>query len=255
MMKEQNKQQKSEGKSDQSDGESPTSLDKAPAQLPQEHPHAGQKTIQQKWLKWIRKVFSVEASSGWIALFTLALVVTSVMQWCAMGNQLRESKLSSELSERAYLYARPGFLYCVSDNCPLENYTNIGNSGKTYAKDVEQFAGMIVRPPLTPNEIANLGPGNRQEGITIMSPGIEHAIMQRGGKLTAEGADQSAVMAGTKRIYVFGEIRYTDVFGHPHRLEFCNIYWGTDLTNFPENGGPGYVPTYAKPCEKHNSAS
>jgi hypothetical protein len=165
-------------------------------------------------------------------------------------------KKAAEQSDRAYIYVKPGNLYCVSDNttCPLENYIFVGNSGRTNANGVERYIEMTVKPPLTPNQEASLGTGGRKEGIMVMGPGVESAIMQRTKTLNREGTDQNSIIDGKKRIYVFGEIRYRDVFGHFHKLEFCHSYWGSyGMINFTKNGGMGYEPTYVYYCEKHNN--
>lgn len=175
---------------------------------------------------WRNSTFWIAAATVAVAVFNFFLMYYSGQQLSSMRDQLKtadasanaardaadtardalkSSNRSSEQSERAYMYVKPGPLHCIMDKCRLESYTLLGNSGKTYAKDVEYFSGVIVRPRLTTDQEANLGPGVREEGVTVIGPSVERAFMRRGEQMTAEKVEE--VRTGKERVYVFGEIR------------------------------------------------
>ncbi|HXP31721.1 MAG TPA: hypothetical protein VN832_11560 [Stellaceae bacterium] len=183
----------------------------------------------------------------WIALGTWALALVTI--WVLLDN-----KRAMELGQRAYIYAQPGNVYNVSTGLGPEPRIVIGNSGRTFAKNVKIYAGVAIRSRLSPNEEAALGRGEEEEGTLVLSPRVEQAIIRRAPQMTENDARGVSSNAGTgSRIYVFGRIEYGDIFDGRHHAEFCFVYYG-EMANFPSNGGLGYASNQVRYCDKHNDA-
>jgi hypothetical protein len=143
------------------------------------------------------------------------------------------------------VYARPGNVYNVSDGKGPEPRIVIGNSGRTFAKEVIRYAAVRLLPPLSPAGEAGLAIGEREPGTVVVSPQVDHAIIRRHRALAPEETSEIKNENGRMRLYVFGRIDYDDVFGQHRHTDFCYIYFG-EQDNFPNNGGPGYNSTQAR---------
>jgi hypothetical protein len=156
---------------------------------------------------------------------------------------------------RAYVYAEPGRAFHVDGSGTLQVYTYIGNSGKSFGKQVKRYVGMEVAAPT--EDIASIAPMDREEGVLVLNPEGKIPIVKnwRDGQLNQ--AQYNQIQAGTLRIYVFGKITYEDVFDKKWQTDFCNAYYGPERQGFP-GGDPssktqfGYESWQARPCEKGN---
>jgi hypothetical protein len=187
-----------------------------------------------------------------LVLATLALFCATRSLVTATRTLVTDSDRASEHQLRAYVQASPGHVYNLVSGAKLEAYIQIGNSGQTPGNGVRRWAGIKISKLLSADETAELGPGDREEGILVSMPRQEHVIIRQLGAPTA--TESQAIINGAQRIYVFGHLEYFDIFDHPRASDFCFMYYG-EVQDWPKNGGPGYNSTQARYCEKHNSAN
>ncbi len=161
------------------------------------------------------------------------------------------SDVTAKREMRSYVNVRGGNVYNASVQKQPQPRIIITNSGRTFARNVQIWAGTHIGPPLSPSEQAALGPGNRKPGTLVLGPDIPYIIIERGRVIETTELDQVNPYMDKTRIYVFGRVDYEDIFDGTHWIEFCFVYHG-EMDNFPRNGGPGFNSTQAQACDAGN---
>jgi len=122
------------------------------------------------------------------------------------------------LDQRAWIVLRECYILPAAAG-EIRITLNVVNTGKSPAKDIQQATSFYVAPtpvlkspPDNPllkfRPSAPIAPGGKTE--------LHIAV-----KVVDLGSDYAAITKGDKIIYEFGEVRYRDVFGNPHRTTFC----------------------------------
>jgi len=205
------------------------------------------------WLKelrdWVTLIFVIATTVG---IFIQASILrTTDHTFSAMRTNQVDT---NERQQRAYVYARPGNVYNVSDGHRAEPRIVIGNSGATLSRETKRWAKAVILPKQSAFEIKRFDQGEREEGVMEVVPRVDHAIIRYSGQITAEQSQQLALKDGPLRLYVYGEVGYFDVFQKERRTQFCFMYFG-EMDDFPKNGGPGFNSTQARYCEARNTAN
>jgi hypothetical protein len=214
---------------------------------------------------------------GWMLFFTGVLAgtaivsaVVSALQWTELresGAQVERSIAAAnrqadaaaaqaaaaaeavrvaEVSQRPYIFVNPAGAFNIkAGGSPLQAYILIGNSGQTFAQNVERSVGILVSSPTEPADIAPLLA--RQPGRTFVSPRADTVMIAKGQVLTAEHVTK--LMEGELRVYVFGRITYQYGNGNRRRLLFCHAYYGSEMEN---DRRESYLGWQSQPCERHN---
>jgi hypothetical protein len=164
---------------------------------------------------------------------------------------LKSSEESTKRSERAYVFAAPNNAYNVKPGTGvLQGYVAIINSGKTFAKITDWEIGVnVLDQPYSPKSIESFGELKREPGNPVIWPGFPHVAFRSLRSL--DNGDYQAIRGRTRAIYVFGFIKYKDVFGDPHQTVFCHMYFGPEMAN---NDFSTYLSTQVKYCTEHNDA-
>ncbi len=175
----------------------------------------------------------------------------------AAWKQVQAAQDISRIETRAYVYARPRRVFHVMEGeSALQSYVSFGNSGQTFATDVESRVGLVVSGPVVPDRIDDLGWLEPEKGVAIITPNFEIDIIRNREPLKAEQIRQIRTFDGKSRIYVFGTISYNDVYGKPHTTVFCFTYFSSENTIVNGNGNrlSFYEGWQARYCDKHNYA-
>lgn len=161
-----------------------------------------------KWLhdKFICEVRATDIVTA-VASVLLLVVVTAGLIWIAVS-QIR----TAQRQLRAYVFAeinendKPVF----QPNSEVRIPMRARNRGQTPAYRVSQWVDMKILPyPLVKEPIADRAP--EPPGYIDLGPTAEFLIIgQIPRALTAD--ELAALKKGTKKLYVFGEIRYRDAF-------------------------------------------
>lgn len=117
----------------------------------------------------------------------------------------------------------------------------IQNSGKTAALDVRIRSLAYVAPVAT--NAAKPSPNGHEpfKGHITILPNTTNAIITLVSPRTLSEDEASAIQNGALIMYIFAEIRYEDIFGHPHHTYFCAKY-ATD------------TPRALQYCDEYNGA-
>jgi|SRR5882724_1452885 len=99
------------------------------------------------------------------------------------------------------------------------------NTGKSLALDVRtrSFA-QVSDVPFSPSDFISAHHNEPFLQPTVMFPGIPSANMSIVVPVTDAAPIVEAIKTGGKHLYVFGEIRYKDIFNRPHFTTFCGEY-------------------------------
>ena len=169
-----------------------------------------------------------------MALFTLGIFVSSVLQWSATENALRiSSRAYVGVSEVKIWKTGPADVAGRVEKLPPDHGITLGpspildlqlkNTGTTPALNTEGWTVFSYCDHL-PDE--NFSERNASTGEVIKS----HGTIPKDGTATFERAipiDQSKVdniLRETRFLDVYGQMSYQDVFGKSHRTSFCWFY-------------------------------
>lgn len=140
------------------------------------------------------------------------------VQWDAMKAALKETRISRELENAAFVGIKSGKL-----DEPLHVGTSqkitiiILDSSRTPAFNLNVQQDWALRasepPDLTPR------PMDQPARKGTVTPGVDSAIHFWIPNLTAQDVDD--ITNFRKFIYVFGKIEYDDIFGNHHWTNFC----------------------------------
>jgi hypothetical protein len=172
----------------------------------------------------------VAISTIFIALFTVVLAIATYFLWHATRDLVQGAALTSERQLRAYVSVTNAAVINFGKPESLQADILYKNTGQTPAYKLTVWATIAVaKYPLGefPAPAMTLG-------ITSLGPSAEYHVRPRTKRaLTPE--EQSAVVDGTKAIYIYGEIGYLDAFDVKRVTRFRGEYVGTGTA--PPAGG------------------
>ncbi len=238
------------------------SIDPPPNSIHEENNTSDSKTKYPEKNKNQTSQNAIKRATIVIAIATVVNVGIACFQWNTTSGQLDQMKSSSEQSERAaqiqnraYVYAKPGYFYGFNTANAAQAYIFFGNSGNTFAINVKRFVGMrVLEPPGTDNIDDLKSMMDTEEGLIVMSPKTITdnipIIKELPNRYIFTDKDIDAIKEGSKRVYVFGEIVYEDIYGNKHTSGFSYMYYGTETVE--RNSRTAYADFQAKYCEKHN---
>jgi hypothetical protein len=185
---------------------------------------------------------------------TFSAVIIAAITAGIAGCVAYDSNESTKRSERAYLSAVPLGAYNLRpDSSPLQGYLAITNSGKTFGKIIDWQFGVNISEPDNPERIESLGKLRREAGNPVIWPNQPHIAFRELRVLNPAEYQMVRSERGDRRVYVFGFIKYADIFGDEHMTTFCHSYFGSEMA---ENTNYNVYPaTKVNYCEKHNSAN
>ncbi len=148
----------------------------------------------------------------------------------SMGQTVAQSKKAfdatvalNQLDERAWVNTSYMRVVSMEVNGPMTTEVGIINGGKTVAQNVRARYWMnvtpriLTEPAFTPNEF--------DSGITVV-PNISYPIPIRSNDRYGQDI-LTALREGRYRVYLYGEIKYKDVFKVEHTTHYCAWWNGT----------------------------
>jgi hypothetical protein len=174
-----------------------------------------------------------KGGNGWLAGWSLSdkiaavAIVIGAFQFLAFVATVWVMMLNGRRQLRAYI-ANPDVaeIRGFDTERPITTLA-FKNSGQTPAHDVDMWSSsgvaafpleeIPVRPPTAvPDSTGSVG---------VLGPGaVFHTEERPSAPMT--DAERQTVIAGTGAYYVYGELRYRDVFGKPRLTTFCSLYRG-----------------------------
>jgi hypothetical protein len=153
----------------------------------------------------------------------------SLIQTLAQNKRALDSTIAaSRLDQRAWVGPIGMTMHPISTDKPITATVAIGNSGKTFALDVNSTVWIYAS-----NTALTQLPHSR-EGLLI-SPMVLFPNQQITFTPNLPGhptqIDVDALTSKKVFVYLYGDIAYSDVFGSRHRTEFCGIFDGAKNFN------------------------
>jgi hypothetical protein len=170
-----------------------------------------------------------------IAVLTLVYIIVAFCQWLAMRAALRQTRISNdatkesnriaaesaELENRAWLVAMPLPLPQVTAQTTTAHIrvTNVGHIPATSV--IVRAFGAISPGPDVPDVIVPVE--NQNPGICTLAPG-NHVLNSAAPLHGISEENLVAAHEGTKTLFVYCDISYTDWFKKPRRTIACSYY-------------------------------
>jgi hypothetical protein len=207
----------------------------------------------QLWLGWLGfgGLLLTVVFAAWAAIAASRAAKSSAASATVADNTLTEFKRTSERELRAYIgLSIVGFNFQRGQNNAVhcEAGYSIKNYGQTPAYGVRVDSDFKIAPfPLTDN--FETPAKNAIELKAVANPGQEY------GGTIAKGQSLDGRSEGDK-LYLFGVVRYQDIFGELRETWFCGYIEDSDAI-FAEAAGLGQrtVPVKFKWAARHNEAT
>ena len=161
----------------------------------------------------------------WVAIFSGALFVATLMLWIATERSLSHARTSTERQLRAYVHPDIARMTRLEPDAPASAVVRFRNVGQTPAYDFKAWIGIAKAKWPTPFSAL---PGVAANGFgpaRIVGPQVasDYGVISA-RPLTAD--EVKAIRAGECAIYVFGQAAYRDAFGASRFTNFCVEYTG-----------------------------
>jgi hypothetical protein len=141
-------------------------------------------------------------------------------QAAAMQESLNESRISREIENRAFVTMKEvmveGGLQTVVETGEVTIKLWSVNVGKTPAQNVRAAARAAFLPPV--HNLQKLSGRVTEQSHAVLMPGV---VFPGRVDTTVKKDTAEAELAEGKRLYVYGEIFYEDVFGKLRESKFC----------------------------------
>lgn len=186
-------------------------------------------------------VFVTDNHDAITALATLFIALFTLTLWISTRSLWRAGEIHSARELRAYIAVIPGFLGDINPTLRMFGVIGLANVGRTPARWARHATVLrIEQHPLPPNfPFPDLSGSPRNSRFDI-APG-----MQAGGNVVADNTFSQAQIVeffqapaqGGRRLYVFGQIDFTDIFDEPRWVRFCASFQGNhDLAPIAQQG-------------------
>jgi len=152
-----------------------------------------------------------EYSGALLAAFTALLFVATVLLWWATRDLVEGAKDTAESELRAYVIPTKGDVRNFGTSAPLEASIRIRNAGQTPAYRITTSIDLRLGEDFTPQPV-DLSPD-------VLGPGSETNLLFVASRLLTP-EEESKIKEGNLTIYVFGEIRYRDIFRIEHVTKY-----------------------------------
>jgi hypothetical protein len=187
-----------------------------------------------------------------IADYTLALVILTVVMAVATVGLWYIANATARRQLRAYVAvygtkfeAKPG---------RFESHLEIKNTGQTPARNcrIINTARIMLHPPPPGYDFSILdSAGDPSESVLGAGQKIGSVAYFEKTEFTKEEFNEAMREDGWLRIYTYGTVRYSDVFGKRQRTNFCFFFQVRDLDGKDGKG----VQLSATNSQYHNEAS
>lgn len=186
-----------------------------------------------KWSEWFTLVFT-----GVIALSAGTYTIFAILQWNVMAKQAELMEATLEVSQRAYVFPKHVRMKQFQMGKRLVVEVEVENSGNTPALNLSGTLHFRAIESALP-DISDYG--EPADGFTSVSvlPAHVSSIRMVSGRAELSERHVVSIEGGNLRVYVYGILRYQDIFGKQRESRFCGLY-------DPPTG-------LFKACERHNS--
>jgi len=193
--------------------------------------------------RFAKAIKIVAVSNGLLAVAAIGTMITGVAQCSFNKAQVEEMRIASQqversisatiaasqLDQRAWVGVKHIAMDSFEVGKPLVARVAIANSGKTFAKRMDNRAYLVISKKMfrSGEELRKHAEETAKiptEGsVVVLAPGAEMSIELRlDEKLVQERFD--SISKGERTIHVIGELQYEDIFEKKHVTRFRAFY-------------------------------
>jgi hypothetical protein len=163
-----------------------------------------------------------------IGFFTLTLKLSTDKLWEAGEKQRQLYEETAQRQLRAYVFVSGArIVHGITDNNILEVYVEIKNSGQTPAYKMMAVNGLHFDTYPPPQPLTLTVPDQNYSSLRTrmdLGPGDKTFTDMRAGRLLTP-VEKDSLIAGTRAVWVYGEIRYRDAFLQEAMDEISTHNW------------------------------
>ncbi len=181
----------------------------------------------------------------WLVIATIVIASIGILQWW-------ETRNIAKRQLRAYIGTRPSNL---GSGNPMEATYEIRNHGQTPAYSLLDNAVLEICPyPLPPDfPFPNLPPPN--PSLTVVHPDdVHYTGMGRAQRIFTPQEITLIAAGASHRLYIFGMVKYEDIFKKAHTTKFCHSFYGNPAFQSLANGIAVQFQLKTEPSNQHNEA-
>ena len=184
------------------------------------------KTTKEKWKRMSLPNRLLIVFTAVIAGANLIYAGLSLWQLSVLRGQLNHMEEASHLDHRAWIGLANGFHGGIKAGLKLECELRFVNTGRTPAINVSSKYYILYRPQnfdidsFDKSKLLKIPGPSPSQGT--LSPGAIATVLANSGATLSE-AEASQLISGTLAAYIFGYVRYKDVFGTSHETEYCYV--------------------------------
>ncbi|SHN86907.1 hypothetical protein [Bradyrhizobium erythrophlei] len=146
-----------------------------------------------------------------IAAFTALLFWATYLLWRATQRLVIGADQTSENQLRAYVSMRGKFVYAFDEKRYCRVRYDIENLGQTPAHNVCHHGDVLVASHPLPDGFAFPSPLKKLTNPFVLFPRLPMEGTQVASSMFSQ-SEIAAIVAGTARIYLYGEVFYEDIF-------------------------------------------
>ncbi len=163
--------------------------------------------------------------TGVLAVSTIGLWLATLRLWRSSDRHVAHAEDTAERQLRAYLAFSVGQHITIKDRQLTEGWMVITNHGQTPAYEcISWVACAIMSMKVVPEvfDAARAGRDSTLRSKSIIHPGEPHRVTIFPPPPPTQEQNRG-ISDGTLRIYVFGEVTYTDAFNKKRMTTFCRF--------------------------------
>jgi hypothetical protein len=205
-------------------GPSPTGEAKS-----RDQPNEGGSEASEFWMIGAR---SLKITDTLLVAFTFLLFLATVALFWATRDLVKDTKQNAERQQRAYVFIRGAEVRLVNGDSGVIAIIALKNFGQTPGYQFKTWTNIRIDDPDQPI----FGVRNPIAQNSIIAPSADLNAPSPAAPITP--AERAAIIAGTKKIYVWGEAAFVDAFGIGRKFIFRATAGGNEIGGNNAAGQP-----------------
>jgi hypothetical protein len=168
--------------------------------------------------RWYRRIPWWRVLEGIGILSVIAYAVLTYLQW-------HDLRSNFKLEQRAWIAYTQMSVTNLADSQPLRCDVKIVNSGKTFALDVDLPGALQTSYIGLEDAIEQASRSFKKQPphSNVIFPGVDSAIPSATDTALTPG-QVSEIRLGRLKVYLFGDVKYKDIFKEEHVTHYCGHY-------------------------------
>lgn len=205
-----------------------------PKERPSPQPHKPDTSMPKKWFAKLRKLNANEIALLALSV-TVIIAVIYLLQLVSMQTSVTIQRKTMVVSQRAYVYAKHANIITGAGNAllrppavrqanePITVDVTFSDSGQTWARNENGSVDFYFSASGIPDDFAY--PETNHSQPVLIAPQSESHLLK---SLSETDFKDVTVQPVKKKLFVYGTVRYQDIFGEWHKTEYCFQLAGVD---------------------------